>query len=319
MSVPLSILKNIAPLKPNIQNAIKEIPECQKLLGEGYKLEAIHEYTNKDGKIIFYRVRLKNPNTNKKWVRPVHLKATKWVWGEPEFSDDLKPLYKLQDITLHPKAKIWVCEGEWAADHLNKFFHKQNVYGENIATTSGSCTSTSKADWNPLASRKIVIWPDYDEPGFKYAKDVADKLSTLNCDVEMVDVEALNLPKAGDAVDWLSVNQNAGLTEFESIKKIQPNFEEPIEPLFDTSEASVVDFLVAPPPPRIYLLEECLPMGKVGLLVGRLQLLRESPYVDIGLSVSVEIHLAYMRKKIPRNCIAVCITRLRDSTTKTRS
>ena len=230
-------------------------------------MEAKHKYTDKNGHLLFYRLRMKHPKTKGKWIRPIYLVKGSWTLSEPKF-DGEKPLYMLAEITSNPGATIWVCEGEWAADHLDKFFKKQKIDDENIATTSGSATSASKVDWSPLTNHEIVIWPDYDEPGRKYAKDVADKLSTLNCDVELVVVEALNLPEKGDAVDWLSVNQNAGLTEFESIKKIQPNFEEPIEPLFDISEASVVDFLVAPPPPRIYLLEECLPMGKVGLLVG---------------------------------------------------
>src|SRR5205085_10563497 len=40
-----------------------------------------------------------------------------------------------------------------------------------------------------------------------------------------------------------------------------------IEPLFDVNEARVERFLNYDPPPRRWLLEDCLPLSKVGLLV----------------------------------------------------
>lgn len=265
----VQLLKNVAalPSKPDVKNAIAQYAECKKLLQHGYKFEAAHEYSDKDGAPLFYRVRLKNPGTKEKWIRPVHFNGTGWVWKEPEFEGDKKPPYNIKAITSDPKATIWICEGEWAADHLNEFFHKK-MQGLNIATTSGACSSAGNADWDIFANRKVIIWPDNDSPGFDYAKAVADKLISLKCHVEMVNVKKLNLPESGDAVDWLKANPNAGLEKFESIEKIPPIFEEPAEPLFDIGETSVAGFLKTPPPPRKYLLEQCLPIGKTGLLVG---------------------------------------------------
>lgn len=250
---------------PNVEHAIKEHQKCQILLSQGYKLEAIHKYTYKDGKPHYFKIRFKLPNTKKKECLSVHFNGIQWLWKEPEF-DGLKPLYNLHLIASNPSAKIWICEGEWAADHLNAFLLKHNVQSTNIATTSGSSSSANKADWSSIAGYKSIIFPDNDESGQKYLNDVAMNLSALSSDFEVVDIESLNLPIQGDVVNWLEANPNAELAEFEAIP-LEPKSSE-FEPLFDIAEASVASFLKAPPPPRRYLLDKCLPLGKTGLVIG---------------------------------------------------
>ena len=49
----------------------------------------------------------------------------------------------------------------------------------------------AKADWSPLAGRRVLIWPDADEPGAKYAGDVARILHGLDCEVSIIDAVAL--------------------------------------------------------------------------------------------------------------------------------
>src|SRR5262249_18878734 len=81
------------------------------------------------------------------------------------------------------------------------------------ATTSGAADSAAKADWRPLSSRKIYIWPDHDEAGQRYATAVTDTLLALNCTVVAIDVTALHLPPKGDVVDWLAANPNVTAQE----------------------------------------------------------------------------------------------------------
>lgn len=217
-------IKLVKPAAPQPQNdvmqAILQHQEYPQLIKDGYLYEAAHEYTDKDGKPLFYRVRLKHPVSKNKWIRPVHFDNNEWVWKEPESTKGLKPLYNLQAILANPTATIWVCEGEWAADHLNKFFKEQNIYGKYVATTSGSATGAAKADWSPVAKHKIVIWPDNDDSGSKYSSEVANILSKLDCQVEMVDVELINLSDKGDAVDWLALNQQASADDFNQLALI---------------------------------------------------------------------------------------------------
>jgi hypothetical protein len=77
------------------------------------------------------------------------------------------------------------------------------------ATTSGGASSASGTDWLPLRGRPCVIWPDFDEPGRRYGDEVAVKLRALGCEVEVIDVAALNLPEHGDVVDWFAANPGA--------------------------------------------------------------------------------------------------------------
>ena len=43
-----------------------------------------------------------------------------------------------------------------------------------VGTTSmGGARAAKKSDWESLAGRDPVIWPDHDEPGRQYAEDVA--------------------------------------------------------------------------------------------------------------------------------------------------
>ena len=117
-----------------------------------------------------------------------------FVIGEPDFPGK-KPLYQLPAILQQPQATVWITEGEWCADQLSQL--------EIITTTSGSADSADAADWTPLTNRNVIIWPDNDAAGFKYAQTVTTLLRALNCTVQWVNLSALNLPPKSDCVDWL--------------------------------------------------------------------------------------------------------------------
>lgn len=261
----INLHEDIVKKQPDIQYVIHQNQQCTKLLDSGYVIEAIHEYTDIEGNACYYKVRLKNPVTNQKSIRPVHSNGTKWLWKEPVFHG-FKPLYNLFAIASNPDATIWICEGEKSADHLNEFFKKLNIYDANIATTSGGAGSANSVDWSILAQHKIIIWPDNDEAGTNYCNAVIDKLLELDAAISIVDITPLELPKKGDVVDWLNALDNTGEAEFDSIQFVAP--EPKYQPLFDISDASVLKFIKNTPPPRVYLLSDCLPLGKVGLLVG---------------------------------------------------
>ena len=86
---------------------------------EGFKPQALHEYSDRDGKPLHWRIRLKNPDTGDKWIRPIRLTGEGYTLGEPEYPDG-KPLYRLHDLATRPDDPVIVCEGEWCADALAK-------------------------------------------------------------------------------------------------------------------------------------------------------------------------------------------------------
>ncbi|MBK8131468.1 MAG: AAA family ATPase [Gammaproteobacteria bacterium] len=173
-------------------------------ISDGFEPQALHKYTDAAGDVLFFRIRLKHPGTDKKWIRPMHLNGAGYVLSEPAFPNG-KPLYRLQDLAARPGAPVFVTEGENCADALAKL--------GMLATTSGGSTSAEAADWTPLAGREVTIWPDNDKSGEHYALAVTAALEPLGCVVRVLDVEPLDLPPEGDAVDWLAANPDASAAD----------------------------------------------------------------------------------------------------------
>ncbi|MGH8584786.1 MAG: DUF3987 domain-containing protein [Gammaproteobacteria bacterium] len=182
-------------------------------LRDGYRPEALHVYTDRDGRPLHWRIRLKHPDTGDKWIRPVRMNGAGYELGELEFPGG-KPLYRLHDLAARPDEPVIVCEGELCADGLAKL--------GVLATTSGSADSAVKADWRPLAGRDVTLWPDNDEDGQRYATEVAERLPALGCTVRVIDVDKLGLPKKGDCVDWLKANPASTPAEIAALPCAEP-------------------------------------------------------------------------------------------------
>ncbi len=172
----------------------------EPVLNKGYKPTALHTYNDASGEPIFWRIRAEHAS-EPKWIRPMHQAAGRFVIGEPPAPHGGKPIYRLHDLARAPDAVVMVVEGEKAADAL--------AHIGVLATTSGSATSAEAADWTPLKGRRVIVWPDHDEPGAQYGRDVTACLLALGCDVSIIDVAALNLAEKGDAVDWLELHPEA--------------------------------------------------------------------------------------------------------------
>jgi hypothetical protein len=173
---------------------------AQAVVRGEFRSEALHAYTLADGSPWCWRWRVRKPD-GEKVMRPMHWNGSAYIAGEPEAPAAGKPLYRLPKLLADTAELVWIVEGEKCADVL----HKLGM----VATTSGSCSSASGADWTPLQGRHCLLWPDHDAPGSKYADDVAAILHGLGCTVEWVDVDALGLPDKGDAVDWLELHPDA--------------------------------------------------------------------------------------------------------------
>lgn len=184
----------------------------------GYRPTGLHCYRDARGNPVLWRIRCKHPGTGEKWLRPMHWNGAEYAIGEPPAPAEGKVLYRLPELlAVDPAALVWIVEGEGKADALSKL--------GMVATTSGGCTSAGGADFAPLSGRHCVIWPDHDAPGRKYADDVTAKLRALGCAVEMVDVEPLDLPDAGDAVDWLAMHPDATAVDVLALARLEPRLE----------------------------------------------------------------------------------------------
>ncbi len=138
---------------------------------KGYPPPTTHwEYLDSKRRLIFYAFRF-DLGDGKKEVVPQTLwrikknGALEWKWKAHPAP---RPLYNLHLLTAHPARPVVVVEGEKAADAAAKLLPNYV-----ITTSPGGCNSADKADWTPLKGRDVIIWPDADDPGRKYAQDVA--------------------------------------------------------------------------------------------------------------------------------------------------
>jgi hypothetical protein len=182
-----------------------------KPLSDGFKKVALHVYTDANGVPIYWKIRLKHPDTGDKWIRSFSLDgAGQFQFKEPDFKsvyavgEGKKPLYRLHEIIAAPLVvKVWIVEGEQKADALVKL--------GLLATTSGSKGSANTTDFTPLAGRDVRIWRDNDAAGIEFQDAVIAALNAIGCNVSIVDIDALGLPVKGDVVDWLAGREDRGL------------------------------------------------------------------------------------------------------------
>lgn len=130
----------------------------------GFRFEALHTYTNREANPLYWRIRAKHPVTGKKWIRPMKLTGTGYELREPMKPVNGKPLYRLHELVSRPDNVVIVTEGEYKADQLAAL--------GLLVTTSGAADSAGEADWQALAGRDVLIWPDNDAPGRHYADAV---------------------------------------------------------------------------------------------------------------------------------------------------
>jgi putative DNA primase/helicase len=106
-----------------------------------------------------------------------------------------RPLYGLE--LLNNDKPILIVEGEKSCDAARTICG--TVY--NVVTWPNGATAYDKADWSPVFGKKVLIWPDADEPGRKAAASIVKIL--LN---QCPEIKVLNVPPQDgwDAADALA-------------------------------------------------------------------------------------------------------------------
>jgi len=140
-----------------------------------------------------------------KTFRPMHQTPDGWACGDPE---GLLPLYQGDDLPVD--GTIYVAEGEKACDAVASV-------GLPAVTSPHGSASPRKADWTPLAGRDVVILPDNDHPGRKYADTVGEILMSLSPPARVKVLELDGLPGGGDMVEWIDADGPMGEKTTEEI------------------------------------------------------------------------------------------------------
>jgi hypothetical protein len=153
------------------------------------KPATVHEYLDANGVHVYSVIRWQLSPTSKE-ILPTSLHADGW---RLKHMPEPRPLLDRQTI-LETAGTAYVVEGE-------KSFDAAIGLGLLTTTSAGGSNAASKSDWSPLAGRAVVILPDNDNPGRKYAADVAAILHELDPPATVRVVELNGLDEGGDVAD----------------------------------------------------------------------------------------------------------------------
>lgn len=148
-----------------------------------------------------------------KKIRPLWWSGSRWEWKAPPAP---RPLLNLEQLRTGT-GTVLIVEGEKAADAAARLYPRAVV-----TTWPSGCKAIDKANWSPLAGRRVILWPDADAPGQQAMDQLAQRLLRLPVDrVQMVTPPA-DVPEGWDLAD-------ATWTTEEAAAYIKANISEPLE------------------------------------------------------------------------------------------
>jgi hypothetical protein len=129
----------------------------------------------------------------KKQFPQFHWDGSQWRNGKPP---GLKIPYRLPELLAAPTAVVYFCEGEKDADAL-----------ANACLVATTMSEGANAKWAPeltpyFRNRNVVILPDADAAGRKYAQQVAKAVYDVAASVKVVDLFP-DRSDGHDVTDWL--------------------------------------------------------------------------------------------------------------------
>lgn len=241
-------------------------------------------YHGADGEPVGLVVRWNTPAG--KDLRPVSRKADGSGWcigGMPE----PRPLYALPELLATPAgSRVYVTEGEKAADAAR-------AVGLTATTSPHGSKSAGRADWSPLAGREVVILPDRDDAGERYADDVARLATAAGAkSVRIVRLAELwaELPKGGDMADLVEHRRESGRgddairADVEALADRTPATMPKPAPI--TGEPLIVRLSEVKPEPVEWLWPGRIALGKLTLIAGDPGLGKSFLTLDMAARVS---------------------------------
>lgn len=212
----------------------------------GHTLAATYVYSDSTRPQYAAVARYDGPNG--KTIRPFRRVDGGWSCGDPPRWTP----YHADAVARDTSRTVYVTEGEKCADAAT-------AMGLLAVTSAHGASAASKTDWSSLAGRNVVILPDCDAPGERYATDVAGILHTLGCRIKIVRLSGL--PEHGDIVDWRDAmpaedRANAAAT-LRRLARAEPLWTPP-ESVVDTV-AEDADDMPEPLPPRESFPVDALP------------------------------------------------------------
>ncbi|KKM60723.1 hypothetical protein LCGC14_1538970, partial [marine sediment metagenome] len=166
----------------------------------GGKLVEVYEYRTPEGVPVALKKRYALPDGGKyfTWADPQNAETNELPSGVKE--KDL-PLYNADKVRERREATVFLVEGEKATNAL------EAAYGAlGVCLPGGAAAKIQPEQLEVLHGRKVILWPDNDEPGRSLMrglegalKDIAEETLTISPNV---------LPR-GDAFDYVQDKHTA--------------------------------------------------------------------------------------------------------------
>ncbi|MGX6960792.1 MAG: MobA/MobL family protein [Rickettsia endosymbiont of Pentastiridius leporinus] len=150
-------------------------------------LEAVYAYKDADDKLLGYVVRFVSKEDGKKQTLPVtycyNAAKEEYGWRLKGFTDKGdKPIFGIEKAAVSSKP-ILIVEGEKAAIAASKI-----LLDYNVVSWMGGSNAADRVNWSQLHWRDVIIWPDNDQPGFKAAEVIKDKINKANDHIGFVSI-----------------------------------------------------------------------------------------------------------------------------------
>jgi hypothetical protein len=159
------------------------------------KTSTVWEIRNRHGEVQALHIRIDEPGGKKKclWKLP----------GVDEYGLNGRqlatiPLYRTELLDDWPEdMPVVLTEGEKAADALAQ------LHPAVLGTVTGAGAAPGDEALEPLRGRRVVLWPDADEPGREHMRRIGKALQGIANEVRVYEPEGM--PEGGDAADHPAV------------------------------------------------------------------------------------------------------------------
>jgi hypothetical protein len=153
--------------------------------------DARWEIRDERGQIVALHCRRDGPTGKKMW------------WARPDGTPGLGelrtaelPLYGCEQLReLDEGVEVIVCEGEKAASAASQL-------GPAVGTVTGAAIAPGVEALRPLRRFRALLWPDNDDAGRRHMTQVAERLTSLGCEVWIIEWQ--EAPEKGDAADFIA-------------------------------------------------------------------------------------------------------------------
>ena len=223
------------------------------------------DYHDDDGRLIAVVYRYDPPGG--KQFRPWDVRARKARAPDP------RPLYNRPAIKTADE--VILVEGEKAAQAL--------IEQGLCATTAmnGASAPVGKTDWSPLKAKRVLIWPDRDEPGWRYALAAAQAVLEAGAAAVSVVRPPDEKPDKWDAAD--AVAEEMDVATF--IASAGREAVRPAKRSLDLADWFATRYAGDAPEQR-FLVEGSVPLGVVSVLAAMGDTGKGMIALDLALSVA---------------------------------